>query len=136
MSVDTDPAAPSEEDGEDHAADELARQLGEAITDTPAYRRFVESKQAVEDSEEVQRRIDEFEQLRQEFMLARQSGDAGEEDVRRVQEAQQHLHEHPVMAEYLDAQDALEARFEGLNDRISEPLDVDFVGESGACCQD
>jgi cell fate (sporulation/competence/biofilm development) regulator YlbF (YheA/YmcA/DUF963 family) len=40
------------------------------------------------------------------------------------------------MAEYLDAQDRLQERFEVLNDVISEPLDVDFVGESGACCQD
>jgi len=132
MSVDTDAAAPDE----DHAADDLARQLGEAITDMPAYRRFVESKQAVEDDEEVQSRIDEFEQLRQEFMLARQSGDADQEALQEVQDAQQRLHDHPVMAEYLDAQDALEARFEGLNDLISDPLDVDFVGESGACCQD
>jgi len=132
MSVDTDAAAPEE----DHAADDLARKLGEAITDTPAYRRFVESKQAVENDDEVQSRIDEFEQLRQEFMLARQSGDADQEALQEVQDAQQRLHDHPVMAEYLDAQDALEARFEGLNDLISEPLDVDFVGESGACCQD
>jgi cell fate (sporulation/competence/biofilm development) regulator YlbF (YheA/YmcA/DUF963 family) len=132
MSVDTDAAAADE----DHAADDLARQLGEAITDLPAYRRFVESKQAVEDDDEVQARIDEFEDLRQEFMLARQSGDADQEALQAVQDAQQRLHDHPVMAEYLDAQDALEGRFEGLNDRISEPLDVDFVGESGACCQD
>ena len=132
MSVDTDAAAPEE----DHAADDLARKLGEAITDTPAYRRFVESKQAVENDDEVQSRIDEFEQLRQEFMLARQSGDADQDALQEVQDAQQRLHDHPVMAEYLDAQDALEARFEGLNDLISEPLDVDFVGESGACCQD
>jgi len=132
MSVDTDAAAPEE----DHAADDFARKLGEAITDTPAYRRFVESKQAVENDDEVQSRIDEFEQLRQEFMLARQSGDADQDALQEVQDAQQRLHDHPVMAEYLDAQDALEARFEGLNDLISEPLDVDFVGESGACCQD
>jgi len=132
MSVDTDAATPEGE----HAADDLARKLGEAITETPAYRRFVESKQAVEDDEEVQSRIDEFEQLRQEFMLARQSGDADQDALQEVQDAQQRLHDHPVMAEYLDAQDALEARFEGLNDLISEPLDVDFVGESGACCQD
>lgn len=132
MSVDTDAAAPDE----DHTADDIARQLGEAITEMPAYRRYVESKQAVEDDEEVQSRIDEFEELRQEFMLARQSGDADQEALQEVQDAQQRLHDHPVMAEYLEAQDALEARFEGLNDLISEPLDVDFVGESGACCQD
>jgi cell fate (sporulation/competence/biofilm development) regulator YlbF (YheA/YmcA/DUF963 family) len=132
MSADTDAAAPDE----DHPADDLARQLGDAITELPAYRRFVESKQAVEDDDEVQARIDEFEELRQEFMLARQSGDADQEALQAVQDAQERLHDHPVMAEYLAAQDALEARFEGLNDRISAPLDVDFVGESGACCQD
>jgi cell fate (sporulation/competence/biofilm development) regulator YlbF (YheA/YmcA/DUF963 family) len=134
MSVDTDAATAN--DDEEHAADDLARQLGEAITETPAYRRFVESKQAVEDDDEVQARIDEFEQLRQEFMLARQSGDADQEALQEVQDAQERLHDHPVMAEYLDAQDALEARFEELNELISDPLDVDFVGESGACCQD
>ncbi|SEV94700.1 YlbF family regulator [Halobacterium jilantaiense] len=132
MSVETDAATTDE----DHAADDIARQLGEAITDTPEYRRFVESKQAVENDDEVQSRIDEFEQLRQEFMLARQSGDADQEALQEVQDAQERLHGHPVMAEYLAAQDALEDRFEVLNDLISEPLDVDFVGESGACCQD
>ncbi|AAG19301.1 MULTISPECIES: YlbF family regulator [Halobacterium] len=132
MSVETDAAGPSA----DHAADDLARQLGDAIADLPEYRRLMETKRAVETTDEVQSRIEEFEQLRQEFMLARQSGDADEAALNRVQEAQQHLHDHPVMADYLDAQDALEARFEGLNDLISDPLDVDFVGESGACCQD
>jgi cell fate (sporulation/competence/biofilm development) regulator YlbF (YheA/YmcA/DUF963 family) len=133
MSVDSDAAAASDDE---HAADELARELGDAILDLPAYERFAEAKRAVETNEEVQDRISEFESLREDFMLARQSGDAGQEDVRKVQEAQQHLHEHPVMAEYLDAQDRLQERFEVLNDVISEPLDVDFVGESGACCQD
>ncbi|WP_336036750.1 YlbF family regulator [Halobacterium yunchengense] len=132
MSVDSDSATTTDS----ATADELARQLGEAITETPEYRAFVESKEAVETSEEVQDRIREFEDLRQEFMLARQTGDATQEDVQAVQEAQQHLHDHPVMAEYLEAQDELEAKFEFLNDCISEPLAVDFVGESGACCQD
>jgi cell fate (sporulation/competence/biofilm development) regulator YlbF (YheA/YmcA/DUF963 family) len=133
MSVDSDAAAATDDD---HAADELARELGDAIRDLPAYERFEDAKRAVEENDEVQNRISEFESLREDFMLARQSGDADQEDVRRVQEAQQHLHDHPVMAEYLDAQDRLEERFEELNDAISEPLAVDFVGESGACCQD
>ena len=111
-------------------------QLGEAITELPEYQDFEEAKREVETSEEVQERIGEFEEIRQEFMLARQTGDATQEDIERVQEAQAHLHDHPAMAEYLDAQDAVQETFEELNDVISEPLDVDFVGESGACCQD
>ncbi len=132
MSVDSDSATATGTS----KADDLARQLGEAITDTPEYQRYEETKAAVEDSEEVQERISEFEDLRQEFMLARQTGDATQQDVEKVEDAQKRLHEHPVMAEYLDAQDELEAKFEFLNDLISEPLAVDFVGESGACCQD
>lgn len=132
MSVDSDSVAAST----GTKADDLARQLGEAIQETPEYQTYEETKAAVESNEAVQERIGEFEEIRQEFMLARQTGDATQEDVDRVQEAQAHLHEHPVMADYLDAQDALEAKFEALNDAISEPLAVDFVGESGACCQD
>lgn len=132
MSVDSDSTSTTDSG----TADELARQLGEAITETPEYRAFEETKEAVETSEEVQQRISDFEDLRQEFMLARQTGDATQEDLQRVQDAQERLHDHPLMADYLEAQDDLEAKFEFLNDRISEPLAVDFVGESGACCQD
>ena len=132
MSVDSD-SATSADSG---TVDELARELGEAIAGCPEYRAFEDAKAAVESDEDVQQRIADFEDLRQEFMLARQTGDASKDDVQDVQDAQQHLHEHPVMAEYLEAQDELEAKFEALNDVISEPLEVDFVGESGACCQD
>jgi len=132
MSVDSDSAAATGTT----KADDLAGKLGEAIRETPEYRAYEETKAAVEDDEEVQRLIDEFEDLRREFMLARQTGDATQADVRELEAAQQRLHEHSVMAEHLEAQDALEAKFEFLNDRISEPLDVDFVGESGACCQE
>ncbi|MCD2199111.1 YlbF family regulator [Halobacterium sp. KA-4] len=132
MSVDSDSPATTGTT----KADDIARQLGEAIEESPEYQRYEETKAAVENSEEVQQRISEFEDLRQEFMLARQTGDATQEDAKNVEDAQKRLHEHPVMAEYLDAQDELEAKFEFLNDLISEPLDVDFVGESGACCQD
>ena len=132
MSVDSDTAA----SGTTAKADELAAELGEAIRDLPEYEAFEETKAAVETNEDVQERIGEFESLRQEFMLARQTGDATQEDVQSLQNAQNHLHEHPVMEEYLAAQEELQDRFEALNDTISEELTVDFVGESGACCQD
>jgi cell fate (sporulation/competence/biofilm development) regulator YlbF (YheA/YmcA/DUF963 family) len=132
MSVDSDAATGTETSD----AEALARQLGAAITETPEYQAFEEAKHAVETNEEVQERISDFEDVRREFMLARQTGDATQEDVERVQEAQAHLHDHPAMAEYLEAQEAVQETFESLNDVISEPLEVDFVGESGACCQD
>lgn len=116
--------------------EELAGQLGEAIAQTPEYQHFEETKQAVEADDETQAKVKEFEQLRQEFMLARQTGEATQEDVQKVQEVQQELHSMPVMKEYLEAQEELEERMETINETISDPLDVDFGGQAGGCCED
>ncbi|WP_256391348.1 YlbF family regulator [Natronoarchaeum rubrum] len=130
MSIETD-AGTIEQDVE-----ALGRQLGEAIEQLPEYRELQEAQAAVEVSEDAQERIEEFEQLRQEFMLARQTGDASQEDLQELQQAQSELHEIPVMAEYLEAQNRLDAKLEAINDAISEPLDIDFGEEAGGCCED
>ncbi|TKX87234.1 YlbF family regulator [Halorubrum sp. SS5] len=116
--------------------EDLGRELGERIAETPEYERFEEARAAVQRDEEVQQRIDEFEQLRAEFMQARQTGQATNAELQRVQEAQDELHSMPVMSEYLDAQEELEGTLEAVNEAISEPLAVDFGGEAGGCCQD
>ncbi|TKX74788.1 YlbF family regulator [Halorubrum sp. GN11_10-6_MGM] len=116
--------------------EDLGRELGERIAETPEYERFEETRAAVQRDEEVQAQIDEFEQLRAEFMQARQTGQATNAELQRVQEAQDELHAMPVMSEYLDAQDELEDTLESVNEAISEPLAVDFGGEAGGCCQD
>ena len=116
--------------------DDLSTRLGDAIADSPEYRRFEEAKTAVENSEEAQREIQQFEQLRQEFMLARQTGDATQADMQKIQRAQQELHELPIMHEYLEAQDELTERLEDLNRAISDPLALDFGQQAGGCCQD
>ncbi|MEZ3164515.1 YlbF family regulator [Halorubrum sp. RMP-47] len=116
--------------------EDLGRELGERIAETPEYKRFEEARAAVQRDEAVQEQIDEFEQLRAEFMQARQTGQATNAELQRVQEAQDELHSMPVMSEYLDAQDELEETLEAINEAISEPLAVDFGGEAGGCCQD
>ncbi|MFC7080495.1 YlbF family regulator [Halorussus caseinilyticus] len=116
--------------------EELAGELGEAIAETPEYRRFEETKAAVEDDDEAQQQVKEFEQLRQEFMLARQTGEATKEDIQKVREAQQELHSMPVMEEYLQAQEELEAKMEAVNSAISEPLAIDFGDQASGCCED
>ncbi|WP_255170780.1 YlbF family regulator [Natrononativus amylolyticus] len=116
--------------------EELGRELGEAITELPAYREFEAAQTAVENSEEAQAKIDEFERIRQEFMLARQSGTATQEDLQTLQRTQDELHSIPVMAEFLEAKSRLSGRLEEVNKAISEPLAVDFGGEAGGCCQD
>ncbi|PSQ27454.1 regulator [Halobacteriales archaeon QS_9_68_17] len=132
MSIETDAAA--ETDDED--LESLGRELGEAIAETPEYQAFEEAKAAVEASDEAQEKIEEFEQVRQEFMLARQTGDASQEDLREVQRKQQELHSVPVMAEYLESQNELDVRLEAINETISEPLAVDFGEEAGGCCKE
>lgn len=116
--------------------EELAADLGEAIADLPEYETFEDAKAAVEGSEEAQAKIDEFERIREEFMLARQSGSASQEDLRELQETQEELHSMPVMADYLEAKADLADRLEAVNEAISEPLAVDFGEEAGGCCQD
>ena len=69
-------------------------------------------------------------------MLAKQSGSADREMLRKVQNAQNELHSLAVMEEYLDAQSELQNVLEDVNRAISEPLAVDFGGEAGGCCHD
>ncbi|SIR17123.1 Cell fate regulator YlbF, YheA/YmcA/DUF963 family (controls sporulation, competence, biofilm development) [Haladaptatus litoreus] len=132
MSVDTKADVSDDET----SVEEMATELGEAIADTPEYRKFEETKAEVEANEEAQEKIKKFERLRQEFMLARQTGEATQEDVTKVQEAQEDLHSLPVMSDYLAAQDELSSRLEDLNRAISAPIAVDFGQQAGGCCQD
>jgi cell fate (sporulation/competence/biofilm development) regulator YlbF (YheA/YmcA/DUF963 family) len=114
----------------------LGTELGEAIAETPTYERFEEAKAAVEDDPDAQEGIAEVERLRDEFIAARETGDATQEHLIELQEAQNDLHGMPVMEDYLDAQQALQNQLESINRAISEPLAVDFGGEAGGCCQD
>ena len=121
---------------DDGGIEELASELGSAIADLPEHERFREAEAAVAEDPEAQEMISEFERKREAFALARQTGDATQEDLHEVQRAQQELHEIPVMAEYLEAQSELDARLEAVNEAISEPLAVDFGEEAGGCCKD
>jgi len=132
MSTDTD-AVGTEATAD---VDQLARDLGDAIAELPVYQRFEEKKAAVEADEDLQEEIREFEQVREEFMLARQSGDASRDDLRELQNAQQDLHEIPKMSEYLQAQNELELRLQELNETVSESLGIDFGQKAGGCCED
>ena len=121
---------------ETSSLEDLGRELGRAIADLPEYEAFEEAKAAVEASEEAQEKISEFEQQRQEFMMARQAGEASQADMMELQRAQQELHGIPVMADYIEAQEELEDRLEGVNEAISAPLALDFGERAGGCCQD
>ena len=130
MSVET-PADPETDD-----VDELASELGEAIADLPIYEAFLEAKAAVEADDELQEEIRAFERLREEFVMARQAGEATNEDLRELQRNQQELHEQPKMSEYLQAQSELELKLQELDEIISEPLEVEFGQTAGGCCED
>jgi cell fate (sporulation/competence/biofilm development) regulator YlbF (YheA/YmcA/DUF963 family) len=131
MSIETDSAT---EAGD--SVEELARSLGGAIAELPEYQRFLDAKADVEADEEAQEQIREFEEIREEFMLARQTGKATQDDLRELQDAQEELHDIPVMSEFLQAQNELELRLQELNEYVSDPLAVDFGEKAGGCCQD
>jgi cell fate (sporulation/competence/biofilm development) regulator YlbF (YheA/YmcA/DUF963 family) len=117
-------------------ATSLANDLGQAIEELDSYQRFAEQKAIVEADRDAQKKIREFERIREEFMLARQTGDATNEDLRRLQEVQQELNEMAVMSEYTQAKNQLEMELQELNQMISAPLSVDFGEKAGGCCQD
>ena len=135
MSIDSPETEPTGAEAAARAT-ELASELGDAIQGLDSYEAFARAKEAVESDETAQERIREFEQLREEFMMARQTGDATNEDLRELQQAQEELHGIPVMEEYVEAQGRLEAELEELNRTISAPLAVDFGEKAGGCCQD
>lgn len=129
MSIEQEPTG-------DREPDRLATRLGDAITELPEYQQYEAARAAVADDETAQQRIAEFERLREELTVARQTGRATDEAVQKVRTAQQELHALPVMERYLEAETELQSRLESLNRAISEPLSVDFGGEAGGCCQD
>ncbi|MFB6188536.1 MAG: YlbF family regulator [Halapricum sp.] len=131
MSIETDAA-----DVTDDSVESLASALGDAIIDTPEYQAYLDAKADVEADERAQERIQEFEQIREEYMVARQTNQADQDDLRELKKAQRELHELPVMETYLQAQSDLELRLQELNEIISEPLRVDFGEKAGGCCHD
>lgn len=128
MSIETDTA------DETDSVEDLARSLGDAIAELPVYEDFLEAKAAVEQSDQAQAQIAEFEATREEYLDARERGEASREDLLELQAAQEELHEIPVMSEFLQARNDLELRLQALNEAVSAPLDVDFGEKAGGCC--
>ena len=115
---------------------DLAAELGEAITELPAYEEFVEAKEAIQGDSELQERMEAFERRREEFLMAREAGTASNDDLLELQAAQENLHDDPKMAAYLRAKSDIELRLQELDYIISEPLEVEFGETAGGCCQD
>lgn len=114
----------------------LAHRLGRAITDLPEYERYLETRKKVENSEEAQEKLAEFEQVRKKQMLAHQTGDSSQADVEELQTLQAELQAVPAMAEHREAKAHLKAQLAELDDIISDPLAVDFSQNAGSCCQE
>jgi len=121
-------------DGFGVVADEVKTLAEETRSHSAAIEETIRA--TIADVEEIQTEIREFEQTREEFMLARQAGEASRDDLRELQRAQEQLHDIPEMSDYLAAQNELELRLQELNERVSEPLAVDFGETAGGCCQD
>jgi len=120
----------------DARATELATELGEAITELPAYRAFLEAKEAIQTDPDVQREMEAFERRREEFLMAREAGTASNDDLLELQAAQEELHGRPKMSAYLEAKSDIELRLQEIEHIISEPLEVEFGQAAGGCCQD
>jgi cell fate (sporulation/competence/biofilm development) regulator YlbF (YheA/YmcA/DUF963 family) len=96
----------------------------------------LETKEAIQTDPELQREMEAFERLREEFLMAREAGTASNDDLLELQAAQEELHGRPKMSAYLEAKSDIELRLQEIDHIISEPLEVEFGQAAGGCCQD
>lgn len=116
--------------------EDLGSALGAAIEELPEYQAFQAAQQAVESSTEAQQKIEEFESKRESLMVAKQLGNATQDDVAELRAIQDELHAIPVMEDFLEAQQELDERLAALNTAISNDLEIDFASQAGSCCHD
>ena len=112
---------------------ELGTELGEALAGLPEYEAFEAAKETVDSHPDVQKKMQEFEQMQKEFMVARQQGEATEEDLDELRAVREELEAMEAMQELREAQDDLVEVLEAVNESISAELELDFGDSVGSC---
>ena len=111
----------------------LGVELGEALAELPEYEAFEAAKETVDNDSDVQQKMQEFEQMQKEFMVARQQGEATEEGLEELRATREELESMEAMEELRDAQNNFVEVLEVVNESISDELEVDFGDSVGSC---
>ncbi len=117
---------------------ERSREFGKALKATPTLQRLAAAEQRFRSDPDVQRIREELQRHLATFQRTQQAGTLQEGHVRGVREAQARLQDHPVVAEFLEARQAVSLFLQETNRAISEILGLDFAQTvrpaGGACC--
>ncbi len=95
-----------------------AKELGKAIASSEEYKRYVEAREEVERDEKMQELFGRYEQLRDEFYQALESGQGNEELLGKIDALEKEISSNPKMKEYMEA----EANFKKLIDKVNEKI--------------
>lgn len=108
-----------------------------ALRAAPVTQRFADARRRFETDANVQVLLERYQREADAFQHAQQHGDADAAHVRAIREAQARVQAHPVVREFVEAQEALGTFLLETNAAISETLGMDFgqtAGPAGGAC--
>lgn len=108
-----------------------------ALQGTPVFQRFSDALSRFETDSDVQRLLADFQRQAKALQRAQQQGTAKSDQVQAIRHAQTRVQAHPIVREFVEAQQALGLFLQETNAVISEILGMDFgqtAGPAGGAC--
>lgn len=107
--------------------DEALHNLIEHLTHSEAFARLRSAEQNLMNDEQALSLLNRLAEVQQKVKAQQQSGKASEEDVRRLQQLQVEVAEHPLIQEYEYSREAYIALVRQVNQHISQEIGLDFA---------
>ncbi len=116
---------------------EKARTLALAIGESPSFKAFEDTQEALVADRDLNRRLKEYQRRKQEVWFARTWGGGDPAEEAALEEEWSALSETPTLRAYLHAQRQLTDALRVVSERISEELGLDYgaaCAPAGGCC--
>ncbi|MCC5934528.1 MAG: YlbF family regulator [Candidatus Cyclonatronum sp.] len=116
---------------------EAAKQFGETLKASSEYERFLEAQKVFNADADVQRMVEQYNQMVQKLQLLQQLQEKDDELMARYRELNHQIETHPLIHELMNAQKAWKALTEEANAALTQKLGYDFADMAkpeGGCC--
>ncbi len=117
---------------------EQARELGEAILDSPEYKSYQTAREAMESNEEAGKLLDTLQERRQALHEVRLAGGDVREQAEKLWAHQQQMLENKVISDYLEKKREVEKMLDAVNEAIAKATGMETGrppgGCGGSCC--
>ncbi|WP_448336260.1 YlbF family regulator [Bellilinea sp.] len=107
--------------------DEALHNLIEQLTHSESFARLRSAEQNLMNDEQALSLLNRLAEVQQKVKAQQQSGKPSEEDVRRLQQLQVEVAEHPLIQEYEYSREAYIALVRQVNQHISQEIGLDFA---------